>query len=358
MKRAWEAFAAVTAAALAVCGAAAERPLNVMATTTPVGDVVRRVGGEDIALTVLIPPGADPHAWQPRPADVARMTRADVVFTNGLGLEEFLAPVLRMPEIAPRTVALSEGIEPRRFGGKAHGHGHAAGEPDGGHGHGHAHGEAHGHDDGHARERADDAAPQDGHAGGGHAHHGHQTHGHHHEAGEPDPHVWFDPAHLRHWAARVEQALAARRPERAEAFAARRARFDAEMEELDAWIRTEVAAIPPERRVLATDHEVLGYFADRYGFRLAGTVIPGLSTLAQPSARELARFERRLRDEGIPALFVGVGTNPAIARRISADTGVPVVALYTGALSGPDGPAPDLAAFLRHNVRAIVRALR
>jgi manganese/iron transport system substrate-binding protein len=335
-------------------------PLDVMATTTLVADVVRRVGADAVALRVLIPADADPHGWTPRPADVARMTRADVVFVNGLGLEEFLDRVLRMPEIAARTVSLSEGITPRRLAG---GHAHAPvpepADPSGRHAHRHA--EPRGHDaESPSQVPAHDDRAVHAAAHGHHADHDHQDHarGHHHASGEPDPHVWFDPAHVAHWARRVEQALAERRPEQAGDFARRRAAFEAELDALDAWIRAEVASIPEPRRVLAADHEVFGYFADRYGFRLAGTVIPGLSTLAQPSARELARFERRIRDERIPAIFVGMSANPTVARRIAADVGVPVVRLYTGALSGPDGPAADYPSVMRYNTRAIVEALR
>ena len=331
-------------------------PLDVMATTTLVADVVRFVGADAVALHVLIPADADPHGWTPRPADVARMTRADVVFVNGLGLEEFLDRVLRMPEIAARTVSLSEGLTPRRLAG---GHAHApVPEPAApSRRHAHRHAEPHGHDaesPSHAQAHGDHGVPANAH---GH-HDGHDHHGHRHAPGEPDPHVWFNPAHVAHWARRVEQALAERRPEQAGDFARRRAAFETDLEALDAWIRAEVAALPEARRVLAADHEVFGYFADRYGFRLAGTVIPGLSTLAQPSARELARFERRIRDERIPAIFVGMSANPTVARRIAADVGVPIVRLYTGALSGPDGPASDYPALMRFNVRAIVEALR
>lgn len=163
---------------------------------------------------------------------------------------------------------------------------------------------------------------------------------------------------MLHWARRVERELAARRPEAAADLARRRTAFEEEIAGLDQWIRSMVDRIPPERRILVSDHESFGYFADRYGFRLGGAILPGLSTLAQPSARELAQLETRMRKTGVRALFVGMSANPVVARRIAADTGIRLVRLHTDSLTTADGPAGDYIAFMRANVRHIVDALQ
>jgi ABC-type Zn uptake system ZnuABC Zn-binding protein ZnuA len=109
--------------------------------------------------------------------------------------------------------------------------------------------------------------------------------------------------------------------------------------------------------VLVTDHRVLGYFAARYGFRQVGAVVPGFSSLAEPSARELAALEAQVEALDVPAIFVGTTVNPALAERVAADTGAAVVPIYTESLTPPGGPAPSYLELMRYNVAAIVGAL-
>jgi len=172
-----------------------------------------------------------------------------------------------------------------------------------------------------------------------------------------DPHVWFDPTYIIAWTHRVQQALTSLDPAGASEYAARADAYAASLEDLDAWIEHQVEAIPPEQRVLVTDHWVLGYFAARYGFREAGAIVPGFSTLAEPSARDLAALEDQLRTLRVPAVFVSPGFNPALATRLAQDTGVRIVILFHGSLSAPNGPAPTYLELMRENVRRIVEAL-
>jgi ABC-type Zn uptake system ZnuABC Zn-binding protein ZnuA len=109
--------------------------------------------------------------------------------------------------------------------------------------------------------------------------------------------------------------------------------------------------------VLLTDHATLGYFARHYGFQEAGTILPGVTTVAEPSARDLADRARFIRAEGVPAVFVGMGSNAELTDRIASDAGIAMVRLYTESLSSPRGPAPDYVAFMRYNVLAIVAGL-
>lgn len=172
-----------------------------------------------------------------------------------------------------------------------------------------------------------------------------------------DPHVWFDPTYIIAWTHRVQQALTSLDPAGASEYAARADAYAASLEDLDAWIEHQVEAIPPEQRVLVTDHWVLGYFAARYKFREAGAIVPGFSTLAEPSARDLAALEDQLRTLRVPAVFVSPGFNPALATRLAQDTGVRIVILFHGSLSAPNGPAPTYLELMRENVRRIVEAL-
>ena len=126
----------------------------------------------------------------------------------------------------------------------------------------------------------------------------------------------------------------------------------------DDWIRSRVAALPPERRKLVSDHAEFGYFAHAYGFEQSGTIVASFSTSAAPSAQELAALEDLIRAQGVPAVFISSDVSPVLADQIVADTGVRLVTLYTHSLSAPDGPAACYLDLMRYNVDAIVSALR
>ncbi len=284
-----------------------EPPLQVVATTTLVGDVARVVGGEDIHLMVLLRPGQDPHTFEPSSRHAAGLFHAELILANGLGLEAFLSRLLSSSGAKGRLVEVSRGVDAIEWRDGAE--------------HVHAHG-----------GEACDEMPH-------------------------DPHVWFDPGCVQVWVDRIEEAFSELRPHLAERFRARARDYKRELAELDAWISGEVAAIPPARRRLVADHRVLAYFSRRYGFEQPAVVIESFSTMANPSARHLARIEDVLRRERIPAIFAGVGSPQGLIERIARDTQVKVVLLYTGSLGEADGPASSYLEFMRHNTRLICEGL-
>jgi manganese/iron transport system substrate-binding protein len=299
---------------LAACGATnpssgpdsrqTDKP-KVVATTTILGDVVQQVGGEAIDLTVLLPTGVDPHSFEPAPKDLTAVAGADVIFINGAGLEEFLNRLLESAgEASTEAVDTSEGIQLRQLE-----------EPD---------------------------------AGGLEEH----------EGGDVDPHVWFDPANVMIWTQNIEKALSDLEPANAQAYAANADAYRAELQQLDSWIEGQVTQIPQDRRKLVTDHQVFGYFADRYGFEQLGAVIPSFTAAAEPSAQQLAALENAITMAGVPAIFVGRTVNPNLAGRVADDTGIKIIALYTGSLTEPGGEADSYMALMRYDVTAIVEALK
>jgi ABC-type Zn uptake system ZnuABC Zn-binding protein ZnuA len=279
--------------------------LRVVATTNLVADVVRRVGGDAVELTTLMPVGADPHTYTATPQDLRTLADAHVVLVNGLGLEEPLAPVLDTLD-GPPVISVNAGVATRAFGEEA----------------------------GHAEEAGDD-----------HAH------------GGIDPHTWLRVANVMVWAENVAAVLAALDPSHAADYTAAGQAYRDELEALDGDLRARLEALPAERRKLVADHDSLGYFADEYGFTVIGALIPSFSTLAAPSAQELAALQDTIRAENVPAIFVETTVSPELANRLARDLGVQVVTLYTGSLSDPNGPAADYPAFMRYNVDAIVAAL-
>lgn len=160
------------------------------------------------------------------------------------------------------------------------------------------------------------------------------------------------------WVENIRAALSALDPENAETYAANADDYLAQLAELDAEIRARVAEIAPENRKLVTDHGTFSYFAMDYGFEVVGSVIPSFSTVASPSAQELAALQDQIAAENVQAIFVGTTVNAALAQRIAEDMGIELVNLYSDSLSAADGPASTYLDFMRYNVDRIVEALR
>jgi zinc/manganese transport system substrate-binding protein len=285
---------------------AEEARLPVTASFTILADMARELGGPRVAPRSIVGPDADAHHFQPRPSDALALRGAALVIRNGLGFDPWLDRMLRASGWRGRLVTATDGLSPRMTRGHSHGH------------------------------------------GGGHAQSGRLV---------PDPHCWQDVAHARHYARVIAQALAEADPADAAGHAARAADYDRRLSALDAWIRESIATVPPERRIVLTSHDAFGYFAEAYGVRFLAAA--GLSTAAEPSAQQVARLIRRIREERVTALFVENMANPATLRRIAAETGAAIGGrLYADSLSPPDGPAPDYIAMMRHNVGLLVPAMR
>lgn len=284
--------------------------LQVVATTSIVADLVKNVGGDLIDLTLLVPLGTDPHTFEPTPQDAAAVADAHVVFVNGAGLEVFLEPLLESAGGSEaKVVPVSYGIELKSGGGEHEG----TGTPEA---------------------------------------------GRQHESGGFDPHTWFDPNNVMVWTRNTEHALSALDPDNSEVYAANAGAYEAKLQELDAWIREQVAQVPEANRRLVTDHTTFTYFVHRYGFEQISAVFPGYSTVAEPSAQDLAALQDAIREFGVKAVFVGLTVNPGLAQHVAQDTGIRLVFLYTGSLSEPGGPADDYLALMQYNVSAIVDALK
>lgn len=287
--------------------------LKVVATTSIVGDVVQKVGEDLIELENLMPAGTDPHSFEPTPRDIAAVADAHVVFANGLGLEAFLDPLLESAGAADKVVYVSHGIELIVL----------------------------------AKEDEQEKDGEEHEEGDGDLDHE-----------ETDPHTWLDPSNVVVWVRNIAHALSALDPAHAEVYAAHAEAYEVELEKLDAWIRAQLAQVPDENRKLVTDHATFGYFVRRYGFEQIGTVFPGHSTLAEPSAKDLAALEDAIREFDVKAIFVGLSVRPGLAERVAEDTGTRLVHLYTGSLSEAGGPAEDYLSLMRYDVCAIAEALR
>lgn len=318
----------------AVLGTAqAAEPLKVVASFSILGDIVREVGGDDVSLTTLVGPDGDAHGYEPTPGDARKLADARVLVVNGLDFETWLPKLTKASGFAGQTVTASRGVTTRKFAGHGDGHAHEAAHD-------------HGHEDGHDHK--------DGHDHDDHDHdHGH---GHHHH-GDADPHAWQSLANGVIYARNVADGLAAADPARAQAYRQRADAYIAKLQTLDASVRKTFNAIGADRRKVVTSHDAFGYFGDAYGV----TFIPamGVSTDAEPSAREVAAIIEQVRREKVPAVFVENISSPKLVQQIARETGAKVGGtLYSDALSKPGQPGATYLEMFEWNARQLAAALQ
>lgn len=323
------AIAGTIALALAGCGAIggtddSDGP-SVVATTTILGDVAGRVaecGG--LEVSTLIPVGADPHDYSPSSVDVRDMVQADLVIANGLGLEEGLSAALESArEDGSNVLEVAPLVEPRTMGSDGH-------DDDG------QDGDDHDGDDGDDAE----ATPDE----------------HSHDDDALDPHVWLDVARMATAAELIGAELAEVTGD--DALLACGEQVAAELIATDAEVREILDAVPDGSRVLVTDHDAFGYFAEAYGFEVAGVVVPGGSTLAEPSSEELAALVEVVRQAGVRAIFANTAHRTVLIEALSAEVGdVEVVELYVGSLGAEGSDAGDYAGMMLADAQLIAQAL-
>jgi ABC-type Zn uptake system ZnuABC Zn-binding protein ZnuA len=293
----------------------ADGKLRVVATTTQVADFARQVGGDRAEVTGVLKPNVDPHDYEPSPADLTTMNRAQVLVENGVGVEHWLAGAIDSSGYSGPVVDASRGVRLREGDGE---------EPAGEHS-----GNKH------------DVAGQDS---------------------EADPHIWQDPQNAKIMVADIREAFVAADPPDADVYRRNASAYLAQLDQLDADVRRQIETIPPDRRRVVTDHDSLGYYFDRYGLTFVGSVIPSFDTSAELSGHQLADLVAEIRAERVPAVFAQASLPPRTAETVASEAGVKVVAgpdaLYGDTL-GPQGSAgAKYLDMVRHNTTTIVTALR
>lgn len=303
------------------CGSAAGdsgEDLHVVATTSIWGDVVANIVGDDATVDVLIPTGADAHDFEPTSGQIASLQDADLVIANGLGLEETMEDTLQTALADGANVyEVAPDLDPIEFS-------------------------AEDHDDEDGEEHEDEEGS-------------HEDESHDHE-GE-DPHVWFDPLRLATAAELIAERLT--EIDTSVDWRQRAADYAAELIRADEEISQIVGEIDPQARKLVTNHDALGYFAHRYEFEMIGVVIPGGSTLADPSSADLAALVEEIEHEDVNVIFAETTQPTRLAEAVAAEVGrdVAVVELYTESLGEPGSEADSVIGMLLTDARLISEAL-
>ena len=325
----------------------ADAPIPVVATFSILGDMVKRIGGDRVAVTTLVGADGDAHVYQPTPADARAVSQAEILVFNGLAFEGWLDRLVEASNFGGVRVVATDGIQPIRLEDDDEHHDDHAGEDD------HAAKDDHAGEDDHAAK--DDHADEDDHAAKDDHDDDHvDEHGHDH--GAFDPHAWQDLANAVIYVDNITAALAKTDPANASAYYGNRATYVAEIQALDAEIRKTVAGLPEDRRTVVTPHDAFGYYSEAYGLRFVAP--QGLSTESEPSAGDVAALIRQIREEGITAVFVESLTDQRLIKQIADETGASIGGtVYSDALSGSDGPASTYLDMMRHNAGMFAAAL-
>jgi ABC-type Zn uptake system ZnuABC Zn-binding protein ZnuA len=293
--------------------------LNVVVTFSILEDVVANVGGDAIELESIVPAGGDSHTFDPSPDQVAGVSDADLIFAIGIGFEPWLHDMVEASGTSGQEIEVTDGLDLIE-------------------------GEAEEHED---EEHADEATPEA------------EADEHAHDDSGVDPHVWGDVANVIAITATVRDALVAADPANAATYEANAAAYTTQLQDLDQWVRDEVAKLSEDRRKLVTSHDTFGYFARAYGFEVIGTAIGSVSTESgDPSAQDIAELVAQIEETGVPAIFAENVSNPDLIDAIASEAGVTVgPALYTDALGEPGSDGDTYVKLMTYNVTSIVTAL-
>ncbi|MEP0902615.1 metal ABC transporter solute-binding protein, Zn/Mn family [Leptolyngbya subtilissima] len=267
-----------------------------VATSTLIADWVAEVGGDQVALTSILQPGADPHVYEPVPADTIAFEDADLIFYNGYNLEPNLVRLLNAAGVDAQRVAVGEVVPPLDL--------------------------------------------QKG------------------TTTVPDPHVWGDVSNVVPMVETIRDQLIELAPNQAELFTANAAAYIAELEQLHSWVEIQTATIPPTQRQLVTTHDAFQYYANAYGLTVAGTLI-GLSTEEQPSARTVQQLVASIQGLGVPAIFAETTINPQLITTVANESGVDLAPqpLYSDSIGAPGSDGDSYLKMVIANTRSIVENL-
>lgn len=304
--------------ALSLCGSAAmaaqptaktaskppSKRLQVVATFSILGDMVREIGGEHIVLNTIVGAGADAHSFEPTPRDIQALAKAQVLVLNGLDFEGWLPRLVQSSGFKGAQVMASKGVTVRQLA------------------------EAPGH---------------------------HHEDGHHH--GDVDPHAWQSLSNGMIYAQNIADGLAQAAPAHSAYFKNRAKLYIEQMKKLDTEIKQAFADIPPEKRRVITSHDAFGYFERAYGIHFIS--VAGLSNDAEPSAKDVAAIIDRAKNEHVAGVFVEQGLNPRIVEQIARETGAKVgEGLYADTLAKPDQPASTYLGMFSWNAGQLIYVLK
>lgn len=320
-----------------------ENLVQIVASHSILADVVQQIAGEVTEVRAVMPAGADPHGFQPVPADIVALAEADIIFINGAFFEEGVLEAIENASSNMNIITVSSCVEMIAFSGVSHEHEDEAE-----------------HEASNTPADIDTLCEQ---------HDSEleninlnlETIGRLHtidcDSGQCDPHVWTLPQNVMLWALMIRDSLIAIDPDNAETYTNNAETYLAELDSLlKDVIEPLIESVPPEKRLLVTNHDSMGYFAQNYGFEIVSTIIPGGGSLTEPGASEIVATIQLIQQQNVPAIFAETTLGDDVIRQIANETGIEIFTLYSGSLSA-DETANNYLDYMRYNVTTIVTAL-
>lgn len=275
--------------------AAQAKTVNAVASFSVLADIVKEVGGSHVKVASLVGPDGDPHSFEPSPKDSQALSRADVVFVSGLGLEGWMGRLVTASGYKGEMVTASDGVAARGM-------------------------------------------DEDGKT-------------------VTDPHAWNSAKNGAIYARNVMNALIAADPEDADYFRQHGNAYIQQLQQLDNWAKSQFAAIPQAKRKVLTSHDAFGYFGAEYSVQFMAPV--GFSTEAEASASDVAKLINQIKRQQIKIYFMENQTDPRLVQQIAAASGAqPGGELYPEALSKAGGPATTYIMAFQHNVNTLLASMR
>jgi ABC-type Zn uptake system ZnuABC Zn-binding protein ZnuA len=302
----WVLFVLLLAACTMVIPQPAAEPadgrLRIVSTVSPLTNIIYNIGGDRIDLSGIVPEGVNSHTFEPVPSDAVKLAAADLIFINGLHLEQ---PTLELAQ-----ANLKEGAEIVLLGEMTI-------SPD--------------------EYVYDFSFPE--------------------EAGNPNPHLWTNPLYALKYAEIVRDKLAGRDPANADYYRANYDQFAERIQALDQAIQEATDSIPEANRKLLTYHDSFAYFAPRYGYTVIGAIQP--ADFSEPSAQEVAQLIEQVRAEQVPAIFGSEVFPSPVLEQIGREAGVSYVdALRDDDLPGsPGDPEHSYIGLMVYDLQIMANAL-
>ena len=287
---------------LGIGPASAAEKIRVVATFSVIGDMVANVAGDRVDLVTLVGPAGDTELFKPSLADGKSVAEAKIVFMNDLNdeFEPWLEPLLKSVKFGGSKIVVSRGAK--------------------------------------TYSSSEERTPRSK------------------AAEEIDQHAWLDPKNGIIYVRNIAAALAKGDPANAADYRARAAAYTKELQDLDAWAKAEISAVPPAKRRILSSHDSLQYLAKAYGITMLS--INGWTNNSEASAAELASLTQKIRQEGIRALFLDSITDPRAMQQVARETGAAIGGtLYGDALSRPGGEADSYIKMIRHDVTTLIASM-
>ena len=268
--------------------------IKAVSTITIINDVVKNIGKDKVEAISICGVGIDPHTYKSKPDDVKEISKSEIVFTNGFTLEHWIEEIIHNSGGNKAVITVTNGVTP--------------------------------------------LTDETGH-------------------GDPDPHAWFNVLNVKVYADNIAKGLSDIDPANKDYYKKNAEEYKAKLDELDSWIKTEIAKIPQDKRVLITSHDAFRYFGKAYGLDVRG--LQGISTEAKIRTEDVAKLIDLIKEKKLKSVFIETSVNPKVLEQISSETGATVGGtLFSDSIGNEGTPEGEYIGAVKHNVNAIVNALK